>query len=68
MRSGTVFLGNELGRVEQVEVEVVLSLLLDQLHAELPFGTVAGFDRVPQVAPVEVGVGAHDLLGLVPHQ
>ena len=59
-------LGDELGGVEHVEVEAVGELLVEELHAELPFGEVARVDRVPQVAAVEVGIGAVDLDRLVP--
>ena len=52
--------------VEDVEVELVGESVVEQLHAELPFREVAGLDRVPQVAAVEVGVGAVDLHRLVP--
>ena len=39
-------LGNDLGRVEQIEAELVLVLLLDDLQAELPFREVAALDRL----------------------
>ena len=61
-------LRNELGRVEQVEAEGVLLVLRNHLHAELPFGEVAVLDRLPQVAAMEVGILAGDLLRLVPGQ
>ena len=61
-------LGPELGRVERVEVEAALVGLLDDLEAELVLGEVALVDVLPQVAAVVVGVLAHDLLGLVPHE
>ena len=59
-------LGDELGRVEQVEAERELVLLLDDLEPELPLRVVPVLDRLPQVAAVEVGVLARDLLRLVP--
>ena len=58
--------GNDLGRVEHVEAEAVGVLLGEHLHGELPFGIGAGFDRFPQVAAVEIGVGAGDLDRFVP--
>ena len=61
-------LGDELGGVEQVEAELVLVLLLDDLQAQLLLREVAALDRLPEVAAVEVGVLAGDLLRLVPHQ
>ena len=46
-----------------------LGLLLgEDLQAQLPFGIGAGLDRLPQIAAMEVGVGAGDLDGLVPDQ
>ena len=63
-----LLLGDDLGRVQQVEVEVVLAFSGDELHAELPLREVAGLDGVPQVPAVEVRVLAGDLLRLVPHQ
>ena len=62
------FFGDDLGRVEKVEAEFVLVLLLDDLETELPFGEVAPLDRLPEVAAVEVRVFAGDLLGLFPHE
>jgi hypothetical protein len=61
-------LGNELGRIEQVEAERMLLVLRNHLHAELPFGEVAVLDGLPQVAAVKVRVLAGDLLRLVPYQ
>ena len=62
-----LLLGDDLGRVEHVEGEAVGEVVVEELHAELPLGEVARRDRVPQVAAVEVGVGAVDLDRLVPH-
>jgi hypothetical protein len=61
-------LRDELGGIEDVEVEVVDLVLLDDLDAELELGEVPAFDRLPQVATVEVRVLAGDLLGLVPDE
>ena len=60
-------LRNDLGRIEHVEVEAVGEILVEQLQAQLPFREVAGLDRVPEIAPMEVGIGAIDLDGLVPN-
>ena len=60
------FFGNDLGRVEHVEVEGVGEFLIEDLDAQFPFGKIAGFDRGPQVAAVEVGIGAVDLDRFVP--
>ncbi len=63
------FLRNQLGGVEHVEdLEGGRLLLGKYLQAELPFREVAGLDRLPQVAPVEIRVGAGQLDGLVPDQ
>ncbi len=62
------FFGNQLGRVKQVEAELVFVLLGHQLHAEFILGEGAVLDRLPQVAPVEVRVLAIDLEGFVPDQ
>ena len=60
-------LGNELGRIEHVEVEAVGELLVEQLQAAAPTpGKSPRLDRVPQVAAMEVGIGAVDLDRLVP--
>ncbi len=58
--------GNDLGGVQHVEVELVGEGLVEQLQAQLPFGKGARMDRVPQVAPMEVRIGAVDLHSLVP--
>ena len=63
---GRSLLGDELGRIEDVEIEAVGELLVEQLHAQFPFGEVARLDGIPQVAPVEVRIGAVDLDRLVP--
>ena len=49
-------LGDDLGRIEQVEAEFEFVLLLDDLEAQLPFGEVAALDGFVQVAPIEVRV------------
>jgi hypothetical protein len=66
--SGTSALRPDLGGVEDVEVEGVLVLLLDHLHAQLELRVVAHLDGLPEVAAVEVRVLAGDLLRLVPHE
>ena len=52
--------------VEHVEVEAVSEVLVEQLQAQLPLGIVAHLDRVPQIAAMEVGIGAVELHRLVP--
>ena len=62
-----LLLGNDLGRVQDVEREPVGELVVEQLQPELPLGKVSLVDGIPQVAAVEVGVGTVDLDRLVPH-
>ena len=59
-------LGHDLGRIEDVEAEALGLLLGEHLDAELVLGERAGLDRLPQVAAMEVGIGAGDLHRLVP--
>jgi hypothetical protein len=49
-----LLLGHELGRVQEVEGELVLVGLLDDLQAELPLRIRPRGDGFPQVAEVEV--------------
>ena len=62
------FLRDQLGGIEHVEAEAFGLLLGEELERKFPFRVLAGLDRFPQVATVEVGVGAGDLDRLVPHQ
>ncbi len=55
-----------LGGVEHVELELVGELLIEQLKAKLPFRERAGLDGIPQVAAVEIRIGAVDLDRFVP--
>ncbi len=65
--NGDLFLGNELGGVENVELEVLRERLVEHLQAEFPLRAVAALDGFPQVAAVIVRIGAVDLHGFVPH-
>ena len=60
--------GNDLRRVEHIEREFLCLLFGEDLQAQLVLGIRAGFDRFPQIAAMEIGVGAGDLDGLVPDQ
>ena len=60
------FFGNDLGRIEQIEIELVLVLFLDHLHAQFPFREIAVFDGFPQIAPMKVGILTGDLLRFIP--
>ena len=64
---GHQLLGNDLRGVEHVERESFRLFLREDLQAELPLRIGAGLDRLPEIAAMEVGVGAGDLDGLVPH-
>ena len=62
-------LGDDLGGVEQVDaLEALVVVVGEELDAEVVLRAGAGFDGVPQVAAVEVGVDAAELLRLLPHQ
>ncbi len=58
---GHLLFGDQLGRVEDVELERVGEIVVEHLQSQLPFRIVAGLDGVPHVAAVIVGVGAVDL-------
>ncbi len=60
-------LRDDLGGIEDVEVELVGEVLVEQLQSQLPFREGADVDRIPQIAAVEIGVRAVDLYRLVPH-
>lgn len=56
-------LGDQLGGVEEVELEGIrLLLLLDDLDAQLELGIVPHLDRFPKIAPVKVRVLPAQLL------
>ena len=58
--------GNDLGRIEQIEIEIVLVFFFDDLNAKLPFGIVAVLNRFPKIAAMKVGIFTGDLLRFVP--
>ncbi|MNJ25540.1 hypothetical protein D3C77_199870 [compost metagenome] len=59
-------LGDQFGRVQDVEGQGVGLGLGQDLHGEIPFGEVALVDGVEQVAAVIIRVGPGDLDRLVP--
>src|SRR5579862_8314054 len=61
-------LRDELGSIQEIETEPLPLRRREDLEAELPLGVVAALDGFPQVAPMEVGVGAGDLDRLVPDE
>jgi len=60
-------LGDQLGRIEHVEVEAVGGLLVERLDTEFPLREITIVDRLEQVAAMKVRIGAVDLHGFVPH-
>ncbi|MNY45938.1 hypothetical protein D3C86_1810760 [compost metagenome] len=62
------FLRDDLGWIEQVEIEPVLVLLRDDLHAEFPLRVVTHLDGFPQVAAMVIGILTRKLLGFIPQQ
>lgn len=61
-------LGDHLGGIQEIESKGEGVLLVNNLHADIPLGAVAGFDGVPKVLAVVVGVSAGNDLGLLPNQ
>jgi hypothetical protein len=61
-------LGHELRCVEDVEGKGLGLFLGENLQAQLPFRIGARLNRLPEVAPMEIGIGAGDLHGFIPHQ
>ena len=55
-------------RIEDIEAEAELILLLNDLKPELPFEKIAALDRLEHVSTVEVRVFAGNLLSFVPPQ
>ena len=49
-----------------IERQLVGGLLVEQLDAQVPLGKVARLDRIPQIATMEIRIGAVDLDRLVP--
>jgi len=60
------FLWDDLGRVEDVEIEAVGKGIVKQLDAQFPLGEIARVDRIPKIAAMEIRVGAVDLDRFVP--
>ena len=61
-----LLLGNDLGRVEHIEVEGIGEIIVEELKPELPLRIIAQLDRVPEIAAMEVRIGAVQLHRLVP--
>ena len=61
-------LGNDLGRVHDIESEAEGLALLDDLDVELPFRVFTRLDGVKEILAVKVRILACDMLGFVPNQ
>ena len=61
-----VLFRDQLGGIQHVELELVSGFLVEGLDTELPLGKIAAFDRVEQVAAMEIRIGAADLDRLIP--
>ena len=62
-----LFLRDQFGGVEHIEVKLLGELFVEELQAQLPLGVVARLNRIPQIAPMKVRIGAVDLHRFVPH-
>ena len=65
-RSGTSSSGMSLVASRWSKGKRVRFFFGEELHCEIPLGQRAGADRLEQIAPVKVGIGAGDLHRLVP--
>ena len=61
--SGTSFVGSRTSKSNSR-----LLPLREDLHRKFPLGKVAGFNCVPQIATMEVGIGTVDLHRFVPNE
>ena len=59
--------GNELRRVQHIEGEFFGKRVIEELQAQFPFRVVSRLNGIPEVAPMEIGIGAVDLDRFVPH-
>ncbi len=50
------FFRDQFGGIEDVKGEPLRLCLGEDLHAQFVFGKFSGFDRFPQIPPVEVGI------------
>jgi len=62
------FFRDQLGRVKNIEIKLMLIFLRDDLDTELPLRVIARLNGVPQITAMEVRVFACELLRFVPHQ
>ena len=59
---------NELGSVQNIEVELVCVLFRDELQPQLVFRIISGFNGLPEILAVEVRIASCQYLGFIPHQ
>ena len=64
--NGDLLLRDKLGGIEHIEGELLRELLIEELQAEFPLRVVAHLDGVPQIAAMEIRIGAVDLHRFVP--
>lgn len=62
------FLGDDFGRVQDIKPKGKGLVLFNNLDRELPLRAIARLDGIPEILPVEVGILAGNVLGLVPDQ
>src|ERR1700683_2760576 len=61
-----LLLGNDFRGVQYIEFKIVSKLLIENLQPQLPLRKLSRTDRVPQIPPVEIGIGAINLQRLIP--
>lgn len=64
----SVFLGNDLGWVEQIEAESQRLILVHDLDGELPFRTVSRGNGVVEIRAVSISILASQVLRLLPDE
>ncbi|CAH0211760.1 hypothetical protein SRABI106_01768 [Rahnella aquatilis] len=60
------FFRDEFGRVEQVEIKFEFIFFRDQLHTQFVFRIISGFDGLPQITAVEIGIFPGQFLRFIP--
>jgi len=66
LANGDQLFGDDLGRVQDVKVKLVLITLLDDLDTQLPLGVVSSLDGIPKISSQPIGIGTLQLDRLVP--
>lgn len=61
-------LGDDLGRVQDIEAKLQRLVLVNDLSVELPLWIVPRSNRIPEIRAMVVGVLASNVLRLVPDQ